>query len=54
MKEDRRWFEDVCDPETSNGPLKIYNYKEVPEFIVNWVIMAAFPEQRTVGTSSTA
>jgi len=45
MNEDRRRFEDVVDPDMPQGPLKVHDYEEVSEFIVNWVLQAVFSVQ---------
>jgi len=43
MNEERRRFEEDVDPDLPQSPLKVHEYEEVPEFIVNWIIEAVFP-----------
>jgi len=43
MREESQRYENVHHPESSNEPLKIYNYEQLPEFIVNWIILSVFP-----------
>jgi len=45
MNEERRRFEDVFDPDMPQGPMKVHEYEEVPEIIVNWILHAVFPIQ---------
>jgi len=43
MNEERVRFQDITHPDLLNEPYILNKYRQVPEFLVDWILSAVFP-----------